>query len=255
MSMTAHPKVDPETGEAFAFRYHVVRPYDPPRIDVTVKNNKICQFSPCDYIIDPRYSRHEKLPNIPDSRIVMSLTEITKGRPPVRVDSTKVPRVGIIRKYAKDESELLWIEAMGFNMMHCFNSWEEDDGEKIVMLVSNISSIEHALERIDLAMPRLEKVVINIKAKTLERHSLSDKALDMGSINPNYAGKQSRYAYVGIVAQPMKLVGVVKIDLSMPDSASRAVASRLFGPSCSGSEPFFVPKEPIIQMRKKTTAI
>ncbi|KAK6116914.1 hypothetical protein DH2020_049289 [Rehmannia glutinosa] len=53
-----------------------------------------------------------------------------------------------------------------------------------------------------------------------------------------------KYAYVGIVVEPMRLVGVVKIDLSTRDSASRAVAIRLFGQSCSGSEPFFVPREP-----------
>ncbi|XP_012847329.1 PREDICTED: probable carotenoid cleavage dioxygenase 4, chloroplastic [Erythranthe guttata] len=43
----------------------------------------------------------------------------------------------------------------------------------------------------------------------------------------------------------MMLVGVVKIDLSVEDSASGGiVASRLYGPGCSGSEPFFVPREP-----------
>ncbi|KAK6129895.1 hypothetical protein DH2020_036366 [Rehmannia glutinosa] len=246
MSMTAHPKVDPETGEAFTFRYHVVRPYLTLfRIDANGKKQQdLPIFSMKTTSLIHHIAVTKNYVIFPDTQIVMSLTEITKGRPPVRVDSTKVPRVGIIPRYAKDESELLWIEAMGFNMMHCFNAREEDDGEKIVMVVSNISCVEHALERIDLARPRLEKVIINVKAKRLERHSLCDEILDMGAINPSYAGKKSRYAYVGIVAQPMKLVGVVKIDLSTPDSSSRAVARRLFGPSCSGSEPFFVPREP-----------
>lgn len=49
-----------------------------------------------------------------------------------------------------------------------------------------------------------------------------------------------------MVDQPMKLVGVIKLDLSLSTNSSRdcTVASRSYGPSCNGSEPFFVPREP-----------
>ncbi|KAK6129897.1 hypothetical protein DH2020_036368 [Rehmannia glutinosa] len=192
--MTAHLKVDPKTREVLAFRYHVVRPYLTFfRIDANGKKQQdlpIFSMTTTSLIHDLAVTKNYVI--FPDTQIVMSGMEITKGWPPVRIDSGKVPRVGIIPRYAKDESELLWIEVMEFNMMHCFNAWEEDDGEKIVMLVSNISCVEHALETIDLARPRLEKVIINVKGKTLERHSLCDEILDMGAINPNYAGKKSR---------------------------------------------------------------
>ncbi|GFP79368.1 probable carotenoid cleavage dioxygenase 4 chloroplastic [Phtheirospermum japonicum] len=247
LSMTAHPKADPETGETFAFRYHVVPPFLTLfRIDANgEKQRDLPIFSMKSTSVTHDMAVTKNYMVFPDTQIVIDLKEILiKGRTPARVDRNKVPRLGIIPKNATDESELLWIEVPGFNMMHCFNAWEEDDGETIVMVTSNPSSVEKALERLDLARPRLERVTINVKAKTLERHSLSNEVLEMGVVNPNYVGKKSRYIYVGIVSEPMKLVGVVKIDLSRSDSSTYTVASRLYGPSYSGSEPFFVPREP-----------
>ena len=113
-------------------------------------------------------------------------------RSPARVDSCKVPRIGVIPRYAKDESEMQWIDSPGFNMMHCFNAWEEDDGETIVMVVTNLSSVELTLERLDLAELTVEKFRIHVKNWTYESHPVSTKVLDMGGINPAYAGKKNR---------------------------------------------------------------
>ncbi|KAG8369687.1 hypothetical protein BUALT_Bualt14G0039900 [Buddleja alternifolia] len=249
MSMSAHPKIDPNTGEAFALRYHVIPPFltlfrinsngkKQPDVPIfSMKNTSLIH----DFALTKNYVI------FPDTQIVMDLMEITRGRPPVRVDRAKVPRLAIIPRYAEDENELRWIEAPGFNMMHCFNAWEEDDGNKIVMVATNISSVEQALERLDLAELRLEKITICVKSNMFERHPLSTEVLDMGGINPAYVGKKNRYAYVGIVAPSMKLVGVVKVDLSLSKADSpcyNTVASRLYGQSCSGSEAFFVAREP-----------
>ncbi|KAL7150559.1 hypothetical protein ABFS83_05G120700 [Erythranthe nasuta] len=247
LNMTAHPKMDPQTGETFAFRYHVIPPLLTIfKIDANGKKQPdVPIFSMKSTSLSHDFALTRNYVIIPDTQIVMDFTEVVKGRTPARVDLDKVPRVGIIPRYAEDESELVWIEAHGLNVVHCTNAWEKDDGETIVMVVSNPSSIEQALEGLDLAYPKIEKIIINVKDKTLHRHLLSDEVLDMGVINPTYSGRKCRYAYAGIVAQPMTLVGVVKIDLSVEDSASGGiVASRLYGPGCSGSEPFFVPREP-----------
>ncbi|KAL8054094.1 hypothetical protein ABFX02_05G115200 [Erythranthe guttata] len=246
--MTAHPKMDPQTGEAFSFRYHVIPPFltlfiiDPngkKQRDVPIFSMKSTSLTH-----DLAVTRNYVV--IPDIQLVMDFMEIAKGRPPARVDLDKVPRIGVIPKYAEDESELVWIEAHGLNVIHFSNAWEEDGGETIVMVAPNPTFVEHALDRLDLARPIIEKIVINVKAKTLVRHPLSNQVLDMGIINPTYAGKKNRYVYAGIVAQPMMLVGVVKIDLSAEDSVSGGgtVASRLYRPGCSGSELSFVPREP-----------
>ncbi|KAI3453901.1 hypothetical protein Pfo_010564 [Paulownia fortunei] len=153
LSMTAHPKVDPETGETLAFRYHVIPPLLTLfRIDANGKKQPdvpIFSMKSTSLIHDLAVTKNYVV--FPDTQLVMDFMEITRGRSPARVDSAKVPRLGIIPRYATDESELLWIEAPGFNMMHCFNAWEEDGGETIIIVASNLSLVEHALERLDLA--------------------------------------------------------------------------------------------------------
>ncbi|KAG8382049.1 hypothetical protein BUALT_Bualt05G0036100 [Buddleja alternifolia] len=250
LSMTAHPKVDSNTGEAFALRYQVIPPFLMFfKIDSNGKKQPdvpIFSMNSTSLIHDFALTKNYVL--FPDTQILIDLKEITRGRSPVRVDLAKVPRVGIIPRYANDESELRWIETPGFNMMHCINAWEEDDGDKIIMVASNLNSlVDQTLERLGLALPMLEKITVCLKSKTFQRHPLSTEVLDLGVINPAYAGKKSRYAYAGIVAPPLELTGVIKIDLSLSTTDSSdgyAMASRLYGQGCSGSEAFFVAREP-----------
>lgn len=85
-----------------------------------------------------------------------------------------------------------WVDAPGFNMLHCVNAWEEDGGAAICMVASNAVSVEQVLERVDLAELTLENITINVEAKTVERRPVSNKALDLGVINPAYAAKKNR---------------------------------------------------------------
>ncbi|KAL6537598.1 ccd4,nced4 [Orobanche minor] len=178
-----------------------------------------------------------------DGQIVVNPLRVLSGRSPVGVDPGKIPRLGIIRKYAADESGMRWVDAPGFNMLHCVNAWEEDGGAAIVMVASNAVSVERVLEITD-SVPQLtlETVMINVTAKTVHRRALSDKILDFAVINPAYAATKNRYVYAAVIGFNA-LVGVVKLDLSLTNEAGRdcTVASRLYGPGCCGGEPFFVP--------------
>ncbi|KAL0314889.1 UNVERIFIED_CONTAM: putative carotenoid cleavage dioxygenase 4, chloroplastic [Sesamum angustifolium] len=176
--------------------------------------------------------------------MVISPVEILRERPPVRVDPSKVPRLGIIHRYAEDDDEMWWIDVPGFNMLHAVNAWEEDDGESLVVVASNISSVEQALEGLDLAQLKLEEIKISLKAKKVVlRHPVSAKSLDLAVINPAYAGKKNRYAYAAEIATPLSAVAVVKLDLSL-SSDDCVVASRVFEPGCTGNGPFLVPNNP-----------
>ncbi|KAL0325552.1 UNVERIFIED_CONTAM: putative carotenoid cleavage dioxygenase 4, chloroplastic [Sesamum radiatum] len=196
LSVTAHPKIDPDTGETLAFRFHVV----PPRLtffrigsdgrkgpDVPVFSMKSTALIH-DFAVTKNYAIFN------DGQMVISPLELLRGRPPMRVDPVKVPRLGVIDRYAKDDSGMWWIDVPGFDMLHAVNAWEEDDGETIVVVASNLSSVEQALERLDLAQLTLEEIRISVKAKkVITRHPLSSKVLDMPVINPAYAGKKNRY--------------------------------------------------------------
>ncbi|OMO51613.1 Carotenoid oxygenase [Corchorus capsularis] len=126
-----------------------------------------------------------------------------------------------------------WFEIPGFNTVHILNAWENGDDE-IVLVGSNVVSMENIFNK--TSRIRLEKVTIDMKTKKYSRSLLSGKNLEFGSVNPQYVGKKSRFGYLGINDQAMKMTGVVKIDLE----AGYEVGRRLFGPGCYGGEPFFV---------------
>lgn len=167
LNMTAHPKIDPNTGEAFAFGYDIF----PPFLTYFRVNNEgikqedipIHSLTHSSFIHDFAVTKNYAV--FPDIQIVIRPMDIFRGRSPVGVDPAKIPRLGIIPRYAKDETDMFWDEVPGFNMLHAVNAWEKDDGEEIVIVASNVLSVEHALDRMDLIHLSLEKVEIKVKER------------------------------------------------------------------------------------------
>ncbi|KAL4382945.1 hypothetical protein GQ457_15G007820 [Hibiscus cannabinus] len=246
MSMTAHPKVDAETGEAFAFRYGPVPPYltyfyfdanGNKHPDVPVFSMTRPSFLH-DFAITKKYAIFA------DIQIGMNpMDMIFGGGSPVGADPAKVPRIGVIPRYAKDESEMRWFDVPGFNLIHAVNAWDEDDGNTVVMLAPNILSVEHTLERMELVHALVEKVRINLRTGIVTRHPVSARNLDFAVLNPAYVAK-NKYLYAAVGDPMPKIAGVVKLDVSNGGRQECIVASRMYGPGCFGGEPFFVAREP-----------
>ncbi|KAJ6413676.1 hypothetical protein OIU84_006475 [Salix udensis] len=214
--MTAHPKIDLETGEAFAFRSGPVPPF-------------LTYF---------RFDGNgNKQPDVP----IFSMT-----RPSFLHD------FGISSKYAIFADIQIGMNPMqmifgggspvGFNLIHAINAWDEEDA--IVMLAPNILSVEHTLERMDLIHALVEKVRIDLRTGIVTRNPVSARNLDFGVINPAYLGKKNRYVYAAIGDPMPKISGVVKLDVSRGSRRECTVASRIYGPRCFGGEPFFVARVP-----------
>ncbi|EYU29112.1 hypothetical protein MIMGU_mgv1a024174mg [Erythranthe guttata] len=251
--MTAHPKIDRETGEAFAYQYSVFRPFLKFfRINSDGRKQKdvaINSIDGCTVIHD--FAITENYAVFADSQIVVKPEWVLRGRSPVGVDSGKVPRLGFIPKYAEDDGEMVWVDSPGLNMLHCVNAWEEEDGgggggaATIVVVGSNALNVNQVFENIELAELRLEKITINLNAKTVERRPVCEETvLDFGTVNPAYAGKKNRYVYAAVI-KSKAIVGAVKLDLSLSGDHNHdcTVAQHLYGSGCTGGELSFVPRE------------
>ncbi|GAB2224192.1 hypothetical protein Droror1_Dr00004942 [Drosera rotundifolia] len=250
-SMTAHPKIDPDTGEVFAFR------------------NRICPQRLSYFRIDPNGNKHHDVPILsldrpsflhdfaittkyailPNIQVGMDLSGFfTKRGPGAASDSKRVSRIAVIPRYAENNKELRWFEIPGLNMFHIANAWEETDAsreEHIVLIAPNVSPVEHMLEGFELMDTTIEKVRINLKTGLSSRQPLCPRNLELAVINRAYQGKKCRYVYAGVVDPIPKTSGILKLDLSkvQSDQWDCTVASRMYDPGCYGSEPFFVPKE------------
>ncbi|KNA23039.1 hypothetical protein SOVF_028540 [Spinacia oleracea] len=251
MSMTAHPKVDQETGEAFAFRYGPMPPFLTYfRFDS--KGNKQADV-PIFSMLRPSFLHDfaitKKYAIFPDIQITMDPAEmILRGGAPVGLDPTKISRIGVIPRYANDERDMKWFEVPGLNIMHAINAWDEvdkDGNEAIVMVAPNMISAEHTLERMHLVHALVEMVRIDLKTGVVSRQPLSTRNLDFAVINPNYLGKKNKYVYAAVGNPMPKISGVVKLDVTVAqDHRECIVASRMFVPGSYGGEPFFVATYP-----------
>ncbi|KAI3976964.1 hypothetical protein MKX01_008822 [Papaver californicum] len=245
--MTAHPKVDPKTEEAFAFRYGPVPPFLTfSRFDsFGVKQADVPIFSMTrpaflhDFAITQKYAIFTEI------QIGMSPMEMIFGSgSPAGADTSAVSKICVIPRHAKDESEMKLIDVPGFNIIHAINAWDEGEDE-IVLIAPNILSVVHTLERMELVHTLMEKVKINLKTGMVSRQPLSARNLDFGVINQNFTGMKNRFVYAGIGDPMPKISGVVKLDVGDDqEHKDCTVGCRIFGPGCYGGEPFYVAREP-----------
>ncbi|KAL2348739.1 hypothetical protein Fmac_002739 [Flemingia macrophylla] len=244
-SMTAHPKIDPDTGECFAFRCSPVPPFlSYFRFD---RNGNKHPDVPIFSVPSPSFLHDfaitKKYAIFCDIQLGMNPSMFLSGGSPVGSIPSKVPRLGILPRDAKDESTIKWFDVPGFNLMHAINAWEEDEGRTVVLVAPNVVSLEHAIERVELVHPVVEKVRIDLEAGIVKRQPLSARNLDFGVLNPAYVGKKNRFVYAAVGDPMPKISGVVKLDVSKGEE----VGCRFYGEGCYGGEPFFVAREDAVE--------
>ncbi|XP_073010812.1 9-cis-epoxycarotenoid dioxygenase NCED1, chloroplastic-like [Typha latifolia] len=244
--MTAHPKKDPSTGELFAFCYSLTPPFltyfrfDP-------AGNKCGPDVPIFSARDPSllhdFAITERYAVFAETQIVLKpIGMVLGGGALVGSEHRKVPRIGVLPRYATNESEMRWFEVPGFNMMHAINAWDDEEEDQLVLVAPNMLCTDHLLGHLHLVHNCVEMVRINLRTGILTRTPLSPGNFEFGVIHPGYMGRRNRYAYVG-VADPMpKISGVVKLDFSIAGKGDCVVARRDFGHHCFGGQPFFVPE-------------
>ncbi|GAA0139223.1 oxygenase [Lithospermum erythrorhizon] len=252
-NMTAHPKTDPDTGEVFAFKYGGTSPYltyfrfspeGKKEPDVPISSIPGPSFIH-DMAITKRYVIFPDIqvginPNLTPEILFSGVGSL------VGPDPRKVPRIGVILRYSKDQSEMKWFDVPGFNILHATNAWDEDDGDSIVLIAPNILTFEHTLEDWDLFYSVMMKIKIDLKTGVISRQRLSSMNLEFGVINPAYVSKKNKYVYACVNAPAPKMGGVVKLDISMAEQEGDhdcVVASRMYGNGCYGGETYFVAKE------------
>lgn len=243
-SMTAHPKIDPVTGEMFSYSYRVVQaPYV--RYWRATPLGEMCPPVTINKIEEPvllhDFAVTENYAIIPDPMMVFRMQEMLAGRTPVVVDERKVTKFGVLPKYAADDSAIKWFETPGFSCFHYLNAWEE--GDEVVLVGSNNSPPSRALVDLALLYNYFTEYRMNLKTREISMKRLSDWNIDMGRMNERFLGRKNRFAYLSLPGPWPKLAGIVKFDIEAASKgAVGEVAVRNYPPGCYGSEPFFVPR-------------
>ncbi|MDZ7958413.1 MAG: carotenoid oxygenase family protein [Aulosira sp. DedQUE10] len=241
-AFTAHPKVDPVTGEMMFFGYSFAPPYlQYSRVSAagellqTVAIDIPTSVMMHDFAISENYTIFMDLP------LTLSAERLHRGEPMLMFESDRPSRFGIVPR-SGDNGNIRWFESSPCYVFHTLNAYEE--GDEVVLIACRMSSTTVLVTTDSQAdpdgnIPRLHQWRFNFKTGTVREQQLDDVAAEFPRINENFLGRQTQYGYTGRLANtPLPLFdGVIKYDISSGKSQTHE-----FGQGRYGGEAVFAPR-------------
>jgi carotenoid cleavage dioxygenase len=244
---TAHPKIDPETGEMVWFAYFAGPERFSNLIDygVTDKSGNVTRrdrfAAPYAAIIhDFMVTRNYVM--FPVTPLAADPARAVKGMPPVAWEPTKGAFVGVMKRNANVDS-IHWFEIEPKFFLHSMNAWE--DGEKIHCEVTEFPHPPGVFPNADgspgrLPEGRLDRWTIDLAGKTnrAKCEQVDDLDSELPRIDERFAGLPYRHGWYGVnidCKYPMWVNAIAHIDLK---TGKRAV--RTLDPWDAAGEPVFV---------------
>jgi carotenoid cleavage dioxygenase len=236
---TAHPKVDPRTGELMMFRAAWDRPwlrYGVSRSDGTPAHEvQIDMPAPSmmhDMAITQRYSL------LFDLNVAYDFSMLAGGhRMPLRWHDERQARIGVIPRYG---DAVQWFEVAPCFVLHIVNAYEADVSTIVVDVVRysaflKLDASGRAFE--DNPVGVLWRYTLDLAGGTVRETQLGDLGVELPRINDAHTGIAHRFAYA--VEQPtnVEIRGVVQYDFE-----SGSVARHVVPAGDQNSEPIFVPR-------------
>nr|AAY82459.1 putative 9-cis-epoxycarotenoid dioxygenase 2 [Cuscuta reflexa] len=243
-TMIAHPKLDPVSGELFALSYDVIqKPYlkyfwfsksgeKSQDIEIPVPEPTMMH----DFAITERFVV------VPDQQVVFKISEMVHGGSPVVYDKSKASRFGVLNKYAKDSSEMKWVEVPDCFCFHLWNAWEDAETDEIVVIGSCMTPPDSVFNECDEGLKSvLSEIRLNLKTgkstrKAIIQNPSEDVNLEAGMVNRHKLGRKTRYAYLAVAEPWPKVSGFAKVDLF-----TGQVKKFMYGDEKYGGEPLFFP--------------
>nr|QCU55172.1 carotenoid cleavage dioxygenase [Camellia fraterna] len=255
---TAHPKVDPFTGEMFTFGYS----HTPPYITYRVISKDGFMHDPVPITIPEPIMMHdfaitEKYAIFMDLPLFFKPKEMVKENKLIfTFDATKKACFGVLPRYAKDELLIKWFELPNCFIFHNANAWEE--GDEVVLITCRLENPDLDMvngtvkEKLENFGNELYEMRFNMKTGLASQRKLSAPAVDFPRVNESYTGRKQRFVYATTLDSIAKVTGIIKFDLhAEPESGKTKLEvggniQGIFdlGPRRFGSEAIFVPRDP-----------
>lgn len=243
---TAHPKVDPETGEMFLFGYQfMARPYL--QFSIVNARGELVKTVPIDipqpvmmhdFAVSARHAIFLDLPELFDLKRAMS------GKHPLWFDKSRAARFGILPLHGAAQ-EIRWFEAPSCFMFHVLNAY--DDGSAVVVQGCRAAEFPDLIE-FGASHPSDRKVASKYQAVLYQwrfdlatgkvnEGPIDDQPSEFPRVNERLLGRKTRYGYAGLVGDELRFSGLLKYDLEKQQTQKHE-----HGPGRFGGEGVFVPK-------------
>jgi carotenoid cleavage dioxygenase-like enzyme len=244
--LTAHPKVDPVTGEMMFFGYSLAQP---PYVKYSVVSveGELLRTIPIDlpvgvmmhdFAITEHYTIFMDLP------VTFRPERLQRGEPALAFERDRVSRFGIMPRHGQSQS-IRWFEASSCYVFHTLNAYESGDAIVLIACRMNSTSVlgaspsshEGDNRAIESDVPLLYQWQFNLKTGTVQEQRLDDRSCEFPRINEQYMGRSIRYGYAASIAPTTmpKFDGLLKIDLK-----HHSIQVHSFGRDRYGGEGVFV---------------
>ena len=240
---TAHPKLDPNTGELHAMCYDYAN-----------------KFETIDYVVIDKNGSHKKTQTIPfetrsmlhecaitenyvlvlDLSVTFSLERLGGGYFPFAWDDNHQSRIGLLDR--NDESQdVRWFEIDRTYFFHTFNAYEDKSGDVIV----SATAYDRLFDKdrngpFTESSPHLRRWILDLKSGSAKSEQLDDRSIEFPRIHPDLVSKSNQFGYALASSNSKKpdFKEIVKYDFVNDSSEVYEYGSGNFG-----AEPVFVPSE------------
>lgn len=216
-AMTAHPKVDPVTGEMVFFGYGPFPPYltvhfvDPAgalvrSVPVQIPGPRMIH----DFALT---QTHVVLMDLP---VTFDLDEAFRGGFPFVWDPDLGARIGLLRRDAEDASDVRWMDVAPCFVFHTFNAY--DDGDAVVLEAARHDTIWESGGDDESSEPQPWRFTLDPVAGTATESQLDDRLIEFPRIDArrmtlkNRVGYGLRFAQGERMSDPKRPVAVTKYD-------------------------------------------
>lgn len=196
-AVSAHPKVDPRTGELIVFCYS---PASPPyvRYGVVDAKGKVTHSTGIDLegapvmVHDMAITKNYSL--IFDMPVTFSFERVMNGGKAFDWEPENGTRVGILPRHG-DGKETKWFDVETGYIFHVFNAWEEGDDIVLDCCRTLRTSILGDEEQTDDQNARMHRYRFNLTSGTVEEHRVSEIPLEFSRVNETLIGEKTRFGY------------------------------------------------------------
>lgn len=243
-NFTAHPKIDPKSGELIFFGYQFGSNPKSPFINYAVvnKNGEVTKKTKIDIKYDGMmhdFAVSENYSIILDLPFVLGIENVLTGKPIIHFGKYKPSRFGIFKRH--EESTIQWFELPGFYIFHVANAWEEGNNLILHAVKHNevdseffgYSDTNHNI----FNDAHLTEWKFDLKSgKVTEKILIKEFPCEFPTINPNYVGQKNQFVYLAEKVES-KFSGLLKYD-----TESGKITKFDYGKNVFGGEGVFIPK-------------
>jgi carotenoid cleavage dioxygenase-like enzyme len=188
--MSAHPKLDPSTGELLSIAY------DKTGALAYLHANKQGQLVTIVPFQGPWGTMVHDI-SITENHVVAFIGPFVFDRsrpgPAATWQPDRGTMVAVVPRNAKSDKDVIWIQSPPFFQFHTMNAFEDGNRIEVTFPWYDSFSLTHPSSKLEL-----HRLVIDLQKRSVVDEALDNQACEFSRINEAYMGRKARFGYVGL---------------------------------------------------------